>query len=163
MVGYEVEPWHDLFVAVAGAAAALGGFFFVAVSLNVSQILEVKTLPPVAARSLAIVLGLLLLSLLGLTPGQSRTALGWEITALGLIMVVGLALSAARTHRHARNWRWTLATIALALISTLPMAVAGLSLVAGTGGGLYWTVVEMITGFTVAFYYSWILLIEIRR
>jgi hypothetical protein len=77
MSAYELEPWHDLFVAVAGVAAALGGFFFVAVSLNLEEVLKTRTLP--------------------------------------------------------------------------------------SGGGLYWALLEICAGLTVTVYYSWILLIEIRR
>lgn len=163
MIAYQAEAWHDLFVAVAGAAAALGGLFFVAVSLNLSQILEVKTLPSTAARSLSVLLGLLLLSIFALTPGQSRELLGGEVAALGLLLAVSSTISAARSHRYSKRWGWTLLTLLLALVSTVPMVIAGLSLIAGAGGGLYWAVLEITTGFSVPVYYSWILLIEIRR
>ena len=39
MAAYDVEPWSDLFVAAAGAGAALAGLVFVAVSINVDRIL----------------------------------------------------------------------------------------------------------------------------
>ncbi len=34
MTAYQPEQWHDMFVAIAGAAAALTGLIFVAVSIN---------------------------------------------------------------------------------------------------------------------------------
>jgi hypothetical protein len=43
------------------------------------------------------------------------------------------------------------------------MAVVGLTLTAGAGGGLYWAVLEICSGLTVTIFYSWILLIEFRR
>jgi hypothetical protein len=36
---YDPETWHDFFIAAAGAAAALSGLIFVAVSINLRDIL----------------------------------------------------------------------------------------------------------------------------
>jgi hypothetical protein len=40
MTAYQPEQWHDMFVAMAGAAAALTGLLFVAVSVNLEQVLK---------------------------------------------------------------------------------------------------------------------------
>ena len=45
MTAYQPELWHDLFVAIAGAVAALTGLIFVAVSINLEQILKFRALP----------------------------------------------------------------------------------------------------------------------
>jgi hypothetical protein len=163
MTAYDAAPWHDLFVASAGAAAALVGLLVVAVSINVKNILESPGLPSLAARSIGLILGLLLLSLLTLFPGQSRTVLGVEILALGIVLVIATGFSVARSHFPVERLRWTLPATALALVSTAPMVVAGATLLAGAGGGLYWAGAELIVGFAVAIYNAWILLIEILR
>lgn len=164
MNGNDVEAWHDLFVRVGGAAAALVGLLFVAVSINLEQVLELKAVPSLAARSLAVLLAQLVLSVLVLTPGQPVRLLCLEITALGIVLLPGVIVSAFRTHlgRDAR-WQWSVPTILLALISSAPTVVTGLSLVAEAGGGLYWAIVEVLTGFSVATYNAWVLLVEIRR
>ena len=52
MSTYDVEPWHDLYVMVGGAAAALAGLIFVAVSVNHIQILARAHLTNLATRAL---------------------------------------------------------------------------------------------------------------
>ena len=72
MIAYEPLPWHDLFTAAAGAAATLAGLIFVAVSLNHEQILKQAALPALAASSVSVLVGLVIVSLLGLAPGQGQ-------------------------------------------------------------------------------------------
>ena len=60
MTSLQPAEWHDLFVAIAGAAAALTGLLLVAVSINLKRILDFPSLPTRAAETLSIVLGLLL-------------------------------------------------------------------------------------------------------
>jgi hypothetical protein len=163
VVAYEAGQWHDLFAVGAEAAATLGGLLFVAVSLNLKQILDAPGLPPLAARSVGVLLGMLLMSVFVLTPGQSRLALGTELTVLGVVLVTAVTVSAVRTHFPVTQWRWTIPTILLALASSVPMVIAGVTVIAGAGGGLYWAMAELIAGFSIAIYYAWVLLVEIQR
>lgn len=45
----------------------------------------------------------------------------------------------------------------------LPLGAAGLTLILGAGGGLYWLVPAMILGFGGAVLNAWVLLVEIVR
>jgi modulator of FtsH protease len=40
VTGYTTEGWGDVFLAAAGASAALSGLIFVAVSVNIRPVLE---------------------------------------------------------------------------------------------------------------------------
>ena len=76
MTAYDPEQWHDLFVAMAGAAAALAGLLFVAVSINLADILKSALLTRRALEALIIMLGVVLVSIFVLVPGQGTQLLG---------------------------------------------------------------------------------------
>jgi hypothetical protein len=43
------------------------------------------------------------------------------------------------------------------------MIIAGMAVMVGHGGGLYWALGQLVLGFTIVTYYAWVLLIEILR
>jgi hypothetical protein len=96
-MGYQPAQWHSLFEAIAGAAATLAGLIFVAVSLNLREILRGRSLPSVAARSLAVLVALVLMCTFGLAPGQQHVALGIEILVLGIVLFAGVMITTLHT------------------------------------------------------------------
>ena len=78
MSAYQLDDWADFAVASAGAAAALTGLLFVAVSINLTRILEFPHLPGRAAGTLGMLLTVLLVAVVLLAPGQPRQATGIE-------------------------------------------------------------------------------------
>jgi modulator of FtsH protease len=151
-------------VATAGAAAAPAGLIFVAVSINLEQILKYPALPPRAVETLSITVGLLLVSVFVLVPGQSRTVLGLEALILGAVTAAALLVRRIRIPRSANEpLSWTAVPIGVIGAGTLPMVAAGISLIAAGGGGLYWLVPGLVLGFAGAVLNAWILLVEIHR
>jgi hypothetical protein len=53
--------------------------------------------------------------------------------------------------------------VALGQIATLPLVVAGITVLVGGLGGLYWLVAGMIFSTLVALFEAWVLLVEINR
>lgn len=93
-----MADWSDFAVASAGAAAALTGLLFVAVSINLQRILELPQLPDRAGGTLGLLLTLLLVSIVLVAPGQPQPAAGGGIsTAIqfggGLYWVLGGVLA----------------------------------------------------------------------
>jgi hypothetical protein len=99
MTSLQAAEWHDMFVAIA-AAAALTGLLFVAVSINLTRILEFEILPTRAVETLSIMIGLLLLSVIMLVPGQGSTLLGAEILVLGVVLTAVLLPKRLRIPRN---------------------------------------------------------------
>lgn len=89
--------------------------------------------------------------------------LGIEILVIGLILATVVLVTTLRNLGGADQARWRISLVGLAIVGSVPSVVAGASLVARVGGGFYWLLAEFITGITVAVYYGWILLIELRR
>ena len=78
--------WEALYAAQLGAAPALGGLVFVGLLLNLEKILSYAWLPGRALLALMVLMAILVISLFMLMPGQSLTALGMEIAAVGVPM-----------------------------------------------------------------------------
>jgi hypothetical protein len=164
MTSLQPDQWHDLFVALAGAAAALTGLTFVAVSINLARILEYPNLPARAVETLTLLVGLLLLSVVMLIPGQGQAALGAEILVLGLAMLaLQLRLRLGLSRGAEDPLSWTLIPLIVVLAGTVPMMIAGISVLAGAGGGLYWLVAEIVLALVGAMSNAWVLLVEIVR
>jgi hypothetical protein len=162
---YDPSEWTDLGVAAAGASAALAGLVFVAVSINIDRILAFPWLPARAAETVILLVAVMVESLLVLAPGQSHVALGLE-----LLLVAGIAwLLVTSAHVRLRAHRDRITTlqrstrIALGQAATLPAIVAGATLLAEAGGGLYWLLVAFVLALVAALLNAWVLLIEIVR
>lgn len=165
MIAYDPAEWHELFVAIAGATAALAGLLFIAISINLGEILKSKVLPIRAVNSLGIMVLALLVSIFILTPGQSRTALGLELLIMGLLGCGALLqpwIARIGAPKENPQERRVLPVVGIVL-SLVPIPIAGLSLLLEAGGGLYWLVPSLIVGFLVAVSSAWVLLLEIHR
>jgi hypothetical protein len=162
-MGYDVSAWHELFGAEVGAAAALAGLLFVAISINLKRILEAEHLPARAAIGLALLILVLVLATLGLVPGVNRHTYGENIVVIASGVWLVATIHAVRHGRGGRPWRLFLADYGLTQASLVPFIVAGISLIAGAGGGLYWMVWGIVFAFVTAAVNAWVLLVEILR
>jgi hypothetical protein len=130
------DLWHDLFIGVAGAAAALTGLLFEA----------------------------LVIAILGLVPGQSSVALGVELLSLGLgAWLFATGVYTVRRPAVGSYRAPIVVGVVTSQLATLPVVAAGASLVAQRGGGLYWLVPGIVLLLGVGVINAWVLLIEILR
>ena len=165
MTAYDPNAWTEFAAAAAGASAVLAGLVFVAVSINLEKVLEVKGLPGRAGETIATFLGALIASLLVVVPGQSNTAVGIELAVGGGVLLAGLMLivfpGLQHQAHHPLSWRVT--RVVGALATSAPIAIAGVDLLAEGGGGLYWFMAAVALAFVAGIGNAWILLVEVVR
>jgi modulator of FtsH protease len=164
-VAYDPEQWHDLFVATAGASAALLGLLFVAVSINLERILAYEGLPERALETLLLLLSVLIVSIVGLIPAERTVALGLELLFVaGVVAVIVFRLPATRAVESGKEpASWRASRIGVRLMGTVPLVIGGLSVLLETGGGLYWIVAGVVLAICGAVANAWVLLVEILR
>jgi modulator of FtsH protease len=80
-----IQDWDNFFVAESGAAAALSGLVFVAVSISLRPVLASPHLCARARETLQTFLAVLAIATCGLIPDQSAVALGTEIAGFGAL------------------------------------------------------------------------------
>jgi hypothetical protein len=138
---------------------------FVAVSINIDRILAYPWLPGRAAETVVLLVAVLVESLLLLVPGQSRVALGVELVLAGAAgwAFVTMTHVRLRHHRDRMPPAQRYMRIAIGQIASLPAVIAGVSLLAEGGGGLYWLLAGVTLSLVVALFSAWVLLIEIVR
>jgi hypothetical protein len=162
-VAYDATEWHDLFVASAGATAALAGLVFVAVSINLERILRYEGLPERGLETVMLLVGSLVVSIICLIPGQSHLALGLEL--LGTAALFVLALGRVPIFRPSAEHGGAPLHVRLEIryAGVVLFSLGGLSLVAAAGGGLYWVVAGVLVATLAAVVNAWVLLVEIMR
>lgn len=158
---YKPELWQSLFDMVALAAVTLTGLLSVALSINVRHIVDTPSHLARGREALIALTVLLTVAIFVLIPEQGRVALGIELIALSIIvLVIGLRLQ-ARTLRQLpaqqrRHWRVRLLGLNGA---TVAITIAGLGLITGRFGGLLWLLPTILICLVWSTYNAWSLTI----
>jgi hypothetical protein len=157
------SAWSDFFVGAMGASAALTGLLFVAISINLEQILKFPNLPGRAAGSLGVLVCALVVAACGLVPKQSRVALGLEIALAGAIVAFQAVWVTVRARAEDDTGAWRIERLVTLLLPGSLFLAGGLSLLAAGGGGLYWVFAATVLAFVVSAVNAWVLLVEVLR
>jgi hypothetical protein len=164
VAAYQPDQWHDFATAFVGAAGALLGLAFVAISFNLDAILKDATLPGRAIDTLVCFAYPLAGGLLELMPGLSNTSLGigQAILAVGLVGMVLRDLPRWRVERG-DPLSWRLTYLAPGVIIAALATIGALASLTNSIGGLYWLAASMAVATGGGIINSWILLVEIKR
>jgi modulator of FtsH protease len=156
--------WVSFFAAAAGASATLAGLLVVAISINLSRILDYPHLPDRAASALVPLAGVLVVSMLALVP-QPASLFAIEVLVAGIAMWAQAGFLLIKSFGRTPGLRraWVLTHVPLNQAQTLPFVAAGVLLTLGFPSGLYWIVPGVIISLLAGIMNAWVLLIEILR
>ena len=158
---YNPGSWSTFFTLTGAAAATLTGLFFLAFSLRVRE-LQVSLVLRTRARYLLIwLVAIAIGSGLVLMPGQSRTALAAELLVVAVSCGAYTVWSVLRTTRREPPV-FTARLVAgwLGLGATWLLSIgAGVSLLAGHGGGLYLLAFAQLLGIALEVSAAWTLVV----
>lgn len=159
------EQWSPFFIAEVGAAAALAGMLFVALSINLAEIVKDPVLPGRALETVATLTGALLTASLMLLPEQDPPFLGIELVVVAAaVWLLVSSLEVRRWRVIEAQYRSTLpAQVALGQLATVPAIVAGALLVSDQPAGYAVLAVGILMSFVTAIVNAWVLLVEILR
>lgn len=165
MDGYSLGAWGLPFTATAGAAAALTGLLFVALSINLKQIVANPGLVARAIEVLVVLTAALILSTMLLMPSQPNSAAGIEIIATAIAVSAVVGWIQIRTDRKALGISGFAFAMRVVGAHTGPvfLAIGGVTLLAQAGGGLYWVVPALLAMIVVSIIGAWVMLVEILR
>jgi len=160
-----LEGWKDFYVAVAGAASALAGLVFVALSINLEKILAIPGLPARGAETVILLAGALIVALVTLIPSQSSLALGAELGAVGLVTwgaPFSLQIAALRRRSYFKRWQFMQRAV-LHQVATLPLLVSSALMIVSQTGAPYWLALGVVLSLCLGLVNAWVLLVEILR
>jgi hypothetical protein len=165
-----LEAWAGYFAAQVASAAALAGLLFVALSVNLTRILQFPWLPARAAQTLVVLMGSLIESSLALFPTASARPTADVICAVSVIAYVfawrlSEVFQKVKPDRRTRPdaYRPLILNIAVFHLATVPPIVGSLLVISGDSNGYYWLASGVTMALVFGMFNSWVLLVEILR
>ena len=157
---YRPEEWHDFFIMVGGAAAALTGLVFVALSLNLDAAIRDATHRHRSIGTIGNFAGIFMLCAFALMGGQGHVAIGIE----WLVVSSGAGVIYVNGYRQARAGGGSPSTLSAVRTATgtalyVSLAVGAVLLAVGASAGLYIAAVAMILLGAYSITGAWLLLI----
>ena len=165
MDAYTTSDWGLAFTATAGASAALTGLLFVALSINLKQVVANPSLVGRAMEVIILLTSALIISTLLLMPGQTEGAVAIEVLLTGIGVTATLGFIQLRTDPNSLGIGRVQFGVRVVGSQAGPffLIVGGISLLVQNGGGLFWVVPALLAAMVAAIIGAWVMLVEIVR
>jgi hypothetical protein len=163
--GICVETWGTFATISGGAAAALTGLLFVAVSIRIASVAKSQELRNRAAQTLTLFGTVLIVSVLLAIPGQAYRTLGAELVVLAVLTGVGLYILDRRAKGAKSNQAIApiLDAVSPNTLTSALLLATGIVLVFGERAGLYVLVAPVLVAFVGGIASTWLFLIKITE
>jgi len=160
----DLELWSEFNVAMVGATAALAGLVIVASSVNISEIVQNRSLTSRLAAGIAALVLAIVASGLGLIPGISPVWFG----ALLIVAAAGAGVFQVQATRaiFADRDPAAQAKLVKSIFGFLPIAayIAGaVAVIGGHPAGLFLIAAGCILAIVTGIVVSWVALVEVLR
>ena len=163
-----LSSWEPVFSTQAEVGATLTGLLFLALSINLKEILRYDGLTGRAGEALILLLTPVFVGIVGVLPQRSYRSLGAELLGIGIAgwAAVSIILARADTTRKlspgSERTRRAIRAV-MAEVAGLPGIAGGAILLTGHEGGLWLQVVGTLLCVLVGITDVWVLLVEIHR
>ncbi|MDN3353494.1 hypothetical protein [Actinomadura sp. DC4] len=158
-----MEEWGDFAVITGGAAAALLGLLFVAISIKVDVIGRSITLRARATQTMVLFLmAFLAAAVLGI-PAQPLWVFGLLMTVLGLLAAFVLVAMERKAERanDGRSLGTILSAVTPSALTCFLVLATGVSALAGWRGGIYFLAAAIILAVTGGVINAWLFLVRL--
>ena len=156
-----MDEWGEFAVITGGAAAALVGLLFVAVSIRADVIAQSRSLRSRLAQILTILLGLLGAAIVLSLPNPARWVLGIELVLVAVLMTIAFIVL---NHRAESAERKPLEKVLDRLNPNVTTAVlvglSGLALILSFEPGLFLLALAAVVGFVGGAIGAWLVLVR---
>ncbi len=157
-----METWEEFAVVTGGAAAALTGLLFVAVSIRIEVIAASTDLRSRAAQTLTLFLTITLVALLFAIPDQPEWLFGSELMVLAVAGGVTLLIldRRAQRHRSPQPVARLLDVLSPNVLTMTLIGVGGLLTTIGVKWGLYLEVPAVIAALIGGVIGAWLFMMR---
>lgn len=157
-----MQEWAEFTVITGGAAAALVGLLFVAVSIRADVIAKSRGLRSRLAQILTIFLGLLASSIAVSLPNPALWVLGIELLIISLLVSAALIVLDHRAERSGdrQSLEKVLDRLNPNVTTGVLIGLSGLALILGFEPGLFLLPLAAIVGFVGGAIGAWLVLVR---
>ena len=160
-MGYTTAMWLGFGEALAAVAGALTGLLFVAVSVKSDVLAASRSLSSRAAQTLVLFMTSVLIAVLLVAP-QPPAAFGSELLAVAAVSGTALLILDRRAgHGSDQRVARIIERFSPNTVTAVLVGVAGLTLLLGAGGGLYWLIPAAVTSLLGGVVNAWLFLVRV--
>jgi hypothetical protein len=153
--------WLGFGEALAAVAGALTGLLFVAVSVKSDVLAASRSLSSRAAQTLVLFMTSVLIAVLLVAP-QPPAAFGSELLAVAAVSGTALLILDRRAgHGSDQRVARFIERFSPNTVTAVLVGVAGLTLLLGAGGGLYWLIPAAVTSLLGGVVNAWLFLVRV--